>query len=145
MAPRALPRHLLEPAILRLQLELKIDRSMAEPVVQSGYVTSAHIAAADDEEFHARVPLPAPKRAQILALARTPGSKAPAAGSAPVSARDISIGPALLRGVAPVKRTVVRMLGETDRVAPAGPGAPKRPPPSGERGRAKRKSRRAQR
>jgi hypothetical protein len=143
MAPRPLPAHQLEPAILRLQLELKIDRATAEPVVRAGYHTSGQVAAADDDEFHAVVQLPARPRAHILALARIPGSKAPEAGRAPVSARNKAIGPVILRGVAPVKRTVAKILGESERPRPQGPAAPKRPPPRAERSRGKRKGRRA--
>jgi len=142
MAPRPLASHQLEPAILRLQLELKIDRATAEPVVRAGYHTSGQIAAAIDDEFHAVVQLPPARREYILAVARTPGSKAPAAGRAPISARNKPIGPAIMRGVAPVRRTVVKLLGEAERPPPSAPAGAKRRPPRADSSRRRRKGRR---
>lgn len=101
-----------EPIILRIQLELGLDRATAEALILAGFRTAAEIAAAKDEEFAAFVDLPARRREAVLALARSPGSKAPKAGEAPVSALEKPIHPAIVRAVGPVRRTLEKVRDE---------------------------------
>jgi hypothetical protein len=115
------PEH-REVAIIRLQLELKLDRKAAEAAVLAGYLSAAEIAAAADEEFHEAVRLPLKRRVELLGQARKPGSKAPEPGPAPASMREPPLRPVLVRAVAPVRKTVTKLLGEAP--APPSPRAP---------------------
>ena len=111
----------LEPAITRLQLELKSRRRLAEACAVAGYRSAAEVAAADDSSFHASVRLSAAEREEVLALARAPGSHAPLPGQRPVLASERRPSGKLLAAVKPVTERLVRMAGTSQ--PPPGPRA----------------------
>ncbi len=113
---------------MRLQLALAVGRREAEACVKAGYASAAEVAAADDLEFHRSVRLEPDERARVLAAARTPGSKHPAAGEAPQLARDRRPVERVANLTRPMFDTVARLAGEPE-TAPAPSKAAKRAPP----------------
>jgi hypothetical protein len=127
--PRAtVPRASLEPTIMRLQLALAIGRREAEACVKAGFASAAEVAAADDGEFHREVRLAPEARARVLAAARAPGSKHPAAGKAPHLARDRRPVEKVANLARPVFETVVKLAGAPQAPAPAARAAKQAPP-----------------
>ncbi len=128
MARRPLPSGSLEPTITRLQLELKVPRRAAEACVKAGYRSAAEVAAADDAEFDVSVALPAAERAGVLAAARAPGSKVPAAGAPPALVRNLRPAERMAQVAKPVRDTVVRLAGEAEPARARSAGAKAEPP-----------------
>jgi hypothetical protein len=130
----------LEPSITRLQLELKARRRLAEACILAGYRSAAEVAAADDAEFHASVRLSAAERAEVLALARAPGSHAPSPGERPVLVSERRPSGKLLAAAKPVKERLVRMAGVPEAPPRPRPSTPKvEPPRAGPEERRRRK------
>lgn len=120
MARAPPPAASIEPAILRLQLELSLPRKPAEACVRAGFRSAAEIAAADDAEFHRRVPLDAAARARVLGAARTPASKRPAEGAPPRRARDMRPAEKIAKAARPARDMVSKLVGSPEpRRAPA--------------------------
>jgi hypothetical protein len=142
VARKILPPEQREPAILRLQLELKLDRKSAEACVLAGYLSAAAIATAHDDEFHEVVRLPPKRRAELLAMARRPGSRPLEAGPAPASLRDASLRPVIVRAVGPLRKTMTKALGEPPAQPPARPSGPRPAPPHMDPEEARKKARR---
>jgi hypothetical protein len=118
-----------EPAITRLQLELKARRRLAEACVDAGYRSAAEVAAADDAEFHAAVRLAPAEREEVLALARAPGSHRPTPGERPVLASERASPGKLLAAAKPVRDRLVRMAGQSEPAPPRSRPGPKGEPP----------------
>jgi hypothetical protein len=135
--PRVLPQN-EEAATIRLRLQVEVSHDDALAAVRAGYLTAAEIAAADDEEFVRALGLPAPRAHEILAAARSPGSRAPDPGQRPRVLREEDMAPAVARATAPVIRAMAKALGEGQR-PPEGPTGPKPAPPHAGPDRARRK------
>ncbi|HEX9710592.1 MAG TPA: hypothetical protein VGB42_11590 [Candidatus Thermoplasmatota archaeon] len=127
-----------EAAAIRLRLEVGIAHEDALAVVRAGYLTAAEVAAADDDEFVRAVRLPRARAQSVLAAARAPGSHARGPGERPRLLREQPVGPAVARATGPVRRAVVKALGEP---APAAeePTGPKPAPPHAASDRARRR------
>jgi hypothetical protein len=130
----------LEPTITRLQLELRSRRRLAEACVNAGYRSAGEVAAADDAEFHGSVRLSAAEREEVLALARTPGSHAPAPGKRPVLVSERRPSGKWRAAAKPVKERLVRMAGTREPTpAPRAAGPKVEPPRSTPEERRRRK------
>ncbi len=121
------PEH-KEGAAIRLRLEVGISHAEAVELVHAGYLTAAEVAAADDEEFIRAVRLPRSRAVSVLATARAPGSQASGPGERPRRLHEQPVAPVVARATKPVRRAVVKVLGEP-APQPTAPTGPKPAPP----------------
>lgn len=128
MAKGRLPPEQREAAAIRLRLQVGISHDDALAVVRAGFLTAAEVAAADDGEFVRAVALSRERAHGVLAAARAPGSHMAGPGERPRSLREQQVGPVVTRATEPVRRAVVKAMGEPDP-PPDAPTGPKPAPP----------------
>lgn len=123
-----MPAEQLEAAAIRLRLQVGVSHEDALAVVAAGYLTAAEVAASEDEEFVRTVRLPRDRALAVLSAARAPGRHGTGPGKRPRTLREQPVGPVVTRATEPVRRAVVKALGEPDP-PPEAPTGPKPAPP----------------